>query len=358
MQATNTDKLLGHDNHSDVGGSFDYGVSNFGASAQLGVINSPFSPPGRRFSREPGNYFGPVSLRTTNAYTGVYAFDTFDVTNALSISGGGLTRANNPVQDQPGGRSTATPPMRFNPMIGATYKINSDLTAYAGYSEANRAPTPLELGCADPVHPCIIASFLVSDPALKQVVAQTLEAGLRGQHAFGEYGKLQWSAGLFRTTLANDILPLQSPANGFGYYANVGTTLRQGTELSAQWSADRWTAYANYTYIDAVYLSTFMEPSPFNPAANSAGLIPITNGTPIAGIPKNTVKVGVDYNVTDKWKIGGDMVAASGQTIFGKRERRVAAGPRLRCFRRARLLSGQQAIAGLWPRTEHIQPAL
>ena len=49
---------------------------------------------------------------------------------------------------------------RFNPMIGGTYKITPELTAYAGYSEANRAPTPLELACADPARPCIIAAFL------------------------------------------------------------------------------------------------------------------------------------------------------------------------------------------------------
>jgi len=29
------------------------------------------------------------------------------------------------------------------------------------------------------------------------------------------------------------------------------------------------------------------------------------------------VKVGVDYAVTDKWHVGADMVAASGQVIFG-----------------------------------------
>ena len=39
---------------------------------------------------------------------------------------------------------------RFNLIIGDTYKITPELTAYAGYSEANCAPTPLELGCADP----------------------------------------------------------------------------------------------------------------------------------------------------------------------------------------------------------------
>ncbi len=132
-----------------------------------------------------------------------------------------------------------------------------------------------------------------------------------------QWGKLQWSAGLFRTTLNNDILPLQSAANGFGFFANVGTTLRQGAEVSAQWTGDRWSAYANYTYIDAIYLTTFQEPSPFNPLADANGNIPITNGTQIAGIPKNTVKVGVDYAVTDKWHVGADMVAASGQVIMG-----------------------------------------
>jgi iron complex outermembrane receptor protein len=185
----------------------------------------------------------------------------------------------------------------------------------------NRAPTPLELGCADPNNPCIIDNFLVSDPKLKQVVGQSFEVGFRGQNALApwgpQWGKLQWSAGLFRTTLNNDILPLQSPANGFGFFANVGTTLRQGVEVSAQWSGDKWSAYANYTYLDAVYLTTFMEPSPFNPTADANGEIPITNGAQIAGVPKNTVKVGVDYALTDKWKVGADMVAASGQVIFG-----------------------------------------
>ena len=322
-QAVDADKLFGHDNTLTVGGSFDYGWTNFYGNSELGTVgyyNNSFPVIGSGYILdEPDSYLAPVSVNATNTYVGLYALDTFNATDALTLTGGArFNYAAINLEDQTGGLVNGySTYAHVNPVVGLTYKITPEVTFYAGYAMSNRAPTPLELGCADPNHPCIIDNFLVSDPHLQQVVGQTIEAGFRGQHAFGEYGKLQWSAGLFRTTLANDILPLQSPANGFGYYANVGTTLRQGTELSAQWSADRWTAYANYTYIDAVYLSTFMEPSPFNPAANSAGLIPITNGTPIAGIPKNTVKVGVDYNVTDKWKIGGDMVAASGQTIFG-----------------------------------------
>ena len=57
------------------------------------------------------------------------------------------------------------------------------ITAYGGYSESNRAPTPLELGCSNPNQPCLIESFLVSDPPLQQVVSHTYEAGLRGDRA-------------------------------------------------------------------------------------------------------------------------------------------------------------------------------
>ena len=62
-------------------------------------------------------------------------------------------------------------------MIGATYKFNPNLTVYGGYSESNRAPTPLELGCSSPTNPCIIDNFLIADPPLKQVVSHTYEAG-------------------------------------------------------------------------------------------------------------------------------------------------------------------------------------
>ncbi len=185
LQATNTDQLFGHNNHFVVGTSFDYSVTHFTASAELGTIGPNYVVSGSGiFLGNPAVRFRTArsSLRTTNQYTGLYALDTFDVTNRFSITGGGrFNVANINLQDQLGtalnGNDTYT---RFNPIIGGTYKITSGLTAYAGYSEANRAPTPLELGCADPANPCIIASFLVSDPPLKQVVSHTVEAGFRG----------------------------------------------------------------------------------------------------------------------------------------------------------------------------------
>ena len=70
---------------------------------------------------------------------------------------------------------------RFDPSIGVTYNPLPCLNVYANYSQANRAPTSIELGCADPNNPCSLPNALSSDPPLSQVVTETWEAGLRGK---------------------------------------------------------------------------------------------------------------------------------------------------------------------------------
>jgi iron complex outermembrane receptor protein len=338
-QAVDTAKIWGRDNSLTVGTSLDYGWTHYIGSSQLGTVtfmNNAFPVTASPFIiDEPDSFLNPIDVRANNTYVGVYALDTFNATDRLTLTGGGrfnfaginLEGTNDALL------SGYSDYFHLNPTVGLTYKITPDINFYGGYAMTNRTPTPFELGCASPTTPCIVNNFLSADPPLKQVVGNTFELGFRGQNAlaaFGlgpQWGKLQWSAGLFRTTSTNDILPLTSTFNGFGFFANVGTTLRQGAELSAQWTGDRWSAYANYTYIDAIYLTTFEEPSPNNPLADANGNIPITNGTLIAGIPKNTVKVGVDYAVTPNWKVGADMVAASSQVITGNENNAVPQVP-------------------------------
>jgi iron complex outermembrane recepter protein len=328
-QVVDTDKIFNHDNSLTVGASLDYGWTHYTGNSTLGTIaftnNSYPLTASPYIIDQPDSFLNPIDVRANNTYVGLYALDTFNATDRLTLTGGArfnfagisLQGTNDALLS---GYSSY---FHLNPTAGFTYEITPDVNFYAGYAMTNRTPTPLELGCASPIDPCIIDNFLSGDPPLKQIIGQTFELGFRGMNAstqFGlgpEWGKLQWSAGLFRTTLNNDILPVTSAFNGFGYYTNVGTTLRQGAELGVQWNNDRWKAYANYTYIDAVYLTTFLEPSANNPLADENGNIPITNGTQIAGIPKNTVKVGIDYALTDQWRVGADMVAASGQVIFG-----------------------------------------
>jgi outer membrane receptor protein involved in Fe transport len=325
LQATNDDQLFGHNNHFVIGSSFDYSATNFTASAELGTFNPNFVLAGSGiFLGQSGSPVsdGPVGLHTINQYTGVYALDTFDVTNAFSITAGGRYNvANISLQDQLGtsldGNDTYT---RFNPTIGGTYKITSGLTAYAGYSEANRAPTPLELGCANPAQPCVLATFLVSDPPLQQVVSKTVEAGLRGTHDFGAgIGKLDWKLGAFRTTNSNDILDIPDPntsLQGFGFFQNVGSTRRQGIESEANLKSGAYELHASYSFIDARFLNSLMLGSN-SPFADANGNIQVSAGDQLPEIPRHRVKLGVDYNVTDAFKIGGDLLYVSSQYFVG-----------------------------------------
>jgi outer membrane receptor protein involved in Fe transport len=324
LQATNTDRLFGHNNHFVVGGSLDYSVTRFTASAELGTIGPDYVVTGSGIFLGPSGFpisIGPVDLRTTNQYIGLYALDTFDVTNAFSLTGGGrFNVANislqNQLPDQPGtslnGNDTYT---RFNPIIGGTYKITSELTAYAGYSEANRAPTPLELGCADPAHPCVIAAFLVSDPPLKQVVSHTVEAGLRGSKELN-IGTLGWKLGVYRADNTDDILAIPSQVQGFGYFQNVGSTRRQGIEAEVNLKSSKLQLNASYTLVDARFLDALQVGSN-SPFADANGNVQIVPGNQIPAIPRHRIKASFDYSVTDAFKIGGNALFVSSQYFVG-----------------------------------------
>ena len=320
LQATNTDQLFGHNNQFMVGTSFDSGVTRFGASAELGTIGPNYVVSGSGIFLGPSGSpisIGPVSLRATNRYSGLYAQDTFDVTDAFSISGGGrFNYASINLEDQIGtalnGSHTFS---RFNPMIGGTYKIMPELTAYAGYSEANRAPTPLELACADPARPCLIGAFLIADPPLKQVVSRTVEIGLRGTKELN-IGTLGWKVGAFRATNADDILAIPSPElQGFGYFQNVGRTRRQGIEAQVNLTSKTLQLYASYALVDARFLDTLQVGS--NSPFAVDDVVQIVPGNRIPAIPRNRVKFGIDYSVTDAFKVGGDALFVSNQFFVG-----------------------------------------
>jgi len=321
LQATNTDQLFGHDNRFVVGTSFDASVTHFGASAELGTIGTDYVFSGSGiFLGQSGSpvSIGPVALRATNQYSGLYALDTFDVTKAFSITAGGrFNDARISLQDQLGSALNGNETYdRFNPMIGGTYKITSGLTAYAGYSEANRAPTPLELECANPAQPCVIATFLVSDPPLKQVVSHSFEAGFRGSQELS-FGTLDWKVGGFRSTNTDDILAIPDPVlQGFGFFQNVGDTRRQGIEAEANLKASKWQFHASYAFIDARFLDALQLASN-SPFADASGNIQVLPGDQIPAIPRHRVKAGFDYSVTDAFKIGGDALWVSSQYLVG-----------------------------------------
>jgi iron complex outermembrane recepter protein len=328
LQATNTAQLFGRDNQFTVGGSVDHSRIVFTANSTLAYVfpNLQVGPnsaiPGEgSIIHTAGNFgFSPVSLGARTTYSGFYATDTFDVTPRLSATAGArLNVARVSVADVLGTSPDLNNDVtytRLNPTAGLAYKITPGLTAYAGYAEANRAPTPVELGCSNPAKPCLLESFVVSDPPLKQVVGRTIEAGLRGDLQLNG-GRLEWKAGAFRAELTNDIINVASFIQGRGSFQNVAGTRRQGLEAGVEYKTPRLTAYASYSYIDATFRFTGDISSPNNPGADAEGNIHVVPGDRIPMIPQHQFKAGLEYAVTPEWKVGGNVVVVGSQFYAG-----------------------------------------
>jgi outer membrane receptor protein involved in Fe transport len=320
VQATNTDEVFERKNQLVGGISFDGAQTEFDGVSFIGgltPVTRVFIGPGVVID-EPGTNT-PVRVGIRDAYWGAYATDTLELTSKLAVTlAGRFNAARIDLNDQGGGDLTGNHFYnRFNPAVGATYKVTPWLTAYAGYSEANRAPTPAELSCASPTQSCSLANFFVGDPNLKQVIAHTVEAGVRGDVRPFEGGRLSYNLGLYHTDLDDDIVFVNSPVLGRAFFTNVGQTRRQGIDAGVQLRTDRVLAYINYSYIDATFQSGFVESAGSNPAADANGNITIRPGNRLPGIPANLVKLGVQYRITDAWTVGGTAVAQSGTYLFG-----------------------------------------
>jgi len=319
-QLTSTSEVWGRQNHFVVGASIDRGRANFQAASELGTVGSDLFVTGTGvIVNQPDGLVAPVNLITRNTYTGLYVTDTFDITRQLSLTAGGrFNIANIQLEDQIGTALNGTNNFqRFNPVIGATYKITPQITTYAGYSESNRAPTPSELGCADPARPCLLDAFLVSDPPLQQVVGKTWEAGFRGRHNLGDKRTLSWNVGAYLTDTQDDILNVPSTITGRGFFQNVGGTRRKGMEAGVTYDDDKWRLFAGYAYINATFRDAITLSSPNNPFADADGLIFVQPGDHLPSIPQHRFKAGAEYSILPQWKVGANLVAFSGQYLAG-----------------------------------------
>lgn len=310
LQAAITAPLAGLPNALNIGAAFDHGTTAYAAQAELGVVQGNLAVTGSGVFIDQAlsptaspPILQPVSLRARNAYVGLYAIDVLDATEHLSLTlSGRWNSAQISLSDQTGGSlNGAHTYARFNPGAGAAWRISPALTAYAGYAEANRAPTAGELSCADPTSPCPLAAFLVSDPPLRQVVAHSFEAGLRGRIA-----ALNWNVSAFRTLSSNDILLVATAINGYGYFRNAGSTRRQGLDANLRYRGKALGLRLGYSLIDA----TFRDPlilSSNSPSADANGLIAVSPGDHLPLTPRHRLTLSADYTLTPGWSIGLDL---------------------------------------------------
>ncbi|HEY8857150.1 MAG TPA: TonB-dependent receptor [Rugosibacter sp.] len=214
---------------------------------------------------------------------------------------------------------------KLNPALGFTWQLDLAITAFASAGQGNRAPSPIELGCADPVNPCSLPNAMQSDPYLKQVVTRTFEAGLRGQS-----GALKWNAAAFTADNHDDIL-FVGTSTSQGYFTNFGRTRRSGVQIdfSAQRGAMSWRI--GYSYVKAIYRSSACLLSPNNSARGldagcAADEIYVQPGNRLPGIPMHSLKLGADYALNERWLLTADAVGYSQQYVRGNENNAHQAG--------------------------------
>ena len=324
LQLTGKPELFGLENTLTMGASLDHSAIGFQSSSTLGRIFPDLSiapdasEPGAGFVvHTAGNLgYAPTNLAGLTDYYGFYGADTLSLSDAFAVTAGfRLNAADIKTRDRSGSAAELTGThgySHFNPLAGVTYKVSDAVTLFGGYSQANRAPTPLELDCASKTLPCLLEGSLVADPPLKQVVSHSGEAGLRGQ-ADG----IDWSASLFRTDSDNDIVALASVIQGHGYFTNVPLTRRQGIDLDAHYRGETWSAHAGYSYLDATYLFTGTLASPNNPRADANGNVAVTPGRHIPVNPAHSFRAGGDTEVAPDFTLGGELVITGSEYFDG-----------------------------------------
>ena len=276
-----------------------------------------------------------VQLRSRTQTVSVFATDTLVLAGntALTLSGRyNRTAVDNFDAINPGGGPGSLQSQhrftRLNPALGLTHAPSTNFTSYVGWNQGSRAPSAIELGCADPSNPCRLPNALAGDPPLKQVLAQTLEAGVRGQlgNNAGEQNTLRWNLGLFRTDNHDDILFVADNTAGFGYFKNFGSTRRQGLEAGFSWRGGAWGATANYTWLDATYRSAERMNASSNSSNSSAaqsgtpgveGSIQIQAGDRLPLQPRHIFKLSSDVQLNPDWLLGADVQAVGSSSARG-----------------------------------------
>lgn len=286
-----------------VGGTAEFGRVRFASQTELGALEDDRGATGS--GETVLDSF--VRLRTRKyVYSGFVVGNwsplaPLDLTAAASLNHTQVVlRDRGPDNDLDGNHRFT----RLNPSFGATWQFipgTDRFTGFANYAESARAPTPVELTCADPEDPCRLPNGFVSDPPLDQVVTRTIEAGFRW--ATPRYAG---SLAVFDSENRNDILFItDGELTSTGYFDNVGTTRRRGVEFGGQYRITPALSFnLQYTYLDAQFLAGFLVNSPNHPVRDpldaeqpAAGVRQVSSGNRIPLVPRHLGKATLEYRL-------------------------------------------------------------
>jgi iron complex outermembrane recepter protein len=272
-----------------AGVSFEASDIDFSSAVELASFDSTRATVGQGITATAG----AVDLESTTSLLGVYLRDTVALGDRTSVSAVlRFHRAELRIRDLIGTALDGDHLFhRLNGSLGATWQMSPQTTLYASAGESSRAPTAVELTCADPEEPCRLPNAFLSDPPLRQVVARTWEVGARGRS-----GTVAWSAAAFDARNRNDIIFIASGVRlGEGYFANVGSTGRRGAEMFLDASLTSRAGWRlSYAWLDARFLTPLRMPSPNHPLEEEEG-IDVARGARIPGLAEHTAKLALHF---------------------------------------------------------------
>ena len=319
--------LMGLENQLITGLTYDYSKIKFNSSKQFGVVASDRSIEAvSSFDAD-----SAVNLKGETNTWGLFATDTVSINKQLSATlSGRYNNVNIDNRDQlthedPASSLTGRHVFqRFNPAVGLAFTPQENVTLYGSYNEGARAPTSMELGCANPGKPCKMPNAMAGDPPLKQVVTRTVDGGIRGTFA----NNIAYSLSAYFSKNYDDLQFVGTQASaGLGYFTNIEQTQRKGLDLALSGKYEKLSWLASYSFVDATYGTDILLPSADNSSkakrdCNGAStgdyyFICARNGDRIPGIARHQFKLRTSYDLSDNWNLGVNVIAFSGKYAQG-----------------------------------------
>ncbi len=361
-QFTFSQDLFGKPNHLVVGANAETSLISFN---QFGVEEQTILSSRKIAYDSTADHEESTNLSGRTKTFGLYGVNTLSLSEQWHVTGGArwnYTEVDN--SDRLNGDSatnTLTAKQswsRINPTIGLTYKPSENYSTYVSYSESNRAPTSIELGCSNPQAACLLPTQMADDPPLDDVVSKTYEVGARGRLT----ENISWNAAIYHAMNHDDMMFISTNAvNGLGYFDNIGRTQRDGLDLGisgnrlplnflsestqnkiswnmnyglthATYDSDlELTAEANSSASDSDTSYTSITSGEFFDEATAVGaaavgatelrvnndVIQVKKGDQLANIPMHRLKLRLNYDVTDNFRIGGNAIGFSKAWVMG-----------------------------------------
>ena len=307
LQFTFLDDLFGKENQLIVGASYDRSDVDYTSQSEVAQFTDSRGTNGTGFIIDETVVDGKIDTETYS----LFFTDTISLTEkmALTLAGrynrieidiSGSSKGGDQNLNETGETHVFT---RFNPSLGLTYAIDDSVSAYGSYSESNRAPTPSELTCSERDVPCSLPNSFLADPPLDDVVARTIEAGLRGKE-----GTINWNANIFYTELKDDLFFFPSteddpsdPRLNVGIFDNIDKTARAGLEFGVFGEADKFDWFANYSYVRATFEDEFQYARAVD---GNVEAFTVEKGDRLPGIPAHNIKIGADYHLNKQLTVG------------------------------------------------------